>query len=167
MDINTVLQSKECKVLVWSLAGLIVVFAIFEAGVIVGIKNGEYAYRWQKHYEQNFGGPRGRVPFDGQRPSPMQGLRHIAGSTMMAAHGISGTILKIDGQTIVMQGRDEVEKIIQLGTLSLIKRLRDTIQVSDLKVGDTIVVIGNPNDAGQVDAKFIRVMPPVTFQKVH
>jgi hypothetical protein len=43
-----------------------------------------------------------------------------------------------------------------------IMRFRETIKPSDLKVDDSIVVIGEPNDAGQIEAKFIRVMPSPT-----
>ena len=37
--------------------------------------------------------------------------------------------------------------------------MRDEIKISDLKIGDFIVVIGSPNTDGQVEAKFIRLMP--------
>lgn len=166
MNSNKIFQSKEFKVLVLSLTGLIAVCAIFEAGMIVGYKKGIYAYRWQEHYEQNFGGPRGRSPFDGKHLSPMMGIRHFVGSDMMGAHGISGTIIKVDELTIVMRGKDDVEKIIVLDSYARIKRAHDTIHITDLKPQDTIVVIGNPNDAGQIEAKFIRVMPPAASQKI-
>jgi hypothetical protein len=40
-----------------------------------------------------------------------------------------------------------------------IRRFKDVIQLNDLKVNEPIVVIGEPNDSGQIIAKFIRMMP--------
>jgi hypothetical protein len=42
----------------------------------------------------------------------------------------------------------------------MIERLRETVKISDLKVDDFVVVIGEPNDSGQIEAKFIRLLPP-------
>ena len=40
-----------------------------------------------------------------------------------------------------------------------IKKFRDSIKAEDLKVGDFVAVIGNPNDQAGVEAKLIRIMP--------
>jgi hypothetical protein len=39
------------------------------------------------------------------------------------------------------------------------------IKLADLKIGDIIVIIGSPNDKGQIEAKIIRVFPPKTSFK--
>ena len=36
---------------------------------------------------------------------------------------------------------------------------RKNLKLSELKIGDNIVVIGDPNDKGQIQAEFVRVMP--------
>ena len=53
-----------------------------------------------------------------------------------------------------------MEKIILVSDATIIKRFQDTIKLADLKVDDYIVVIGEPNNAGQIEAKLIRLMPP-------
>jgi hypothetical protein len=52
-----------------------------------------------------------------------------------------------------------LEKIIVLQDSTDIRRFRDVIKSSDLKVDDNIVVIGEPNAKGQIEAKLVRVMP--------
>ena len=80
-------------------------------------------------------------------------------------HGVYGKVVRVDpatnsGQaTIVVKGRDDVEKIIQASSGTSITRLREKISITDLKVDDSIVVIGNPNNEGQIEAKLIRVIP--------
>ena len=37
--------------------------------------------------------------------------------------------------------------------------MKSNITTNDLKLGDFVVVIGTPNAQGQIEAKFIRVMP--------
>ena len=68
----------------------------------------------------------------------------------------------MEGSNIVVKGKDDVEKsvIIEDGTTT-IKRLKETLKISDLKTNDFIVIIGEPNNAGQMQARLIRVMPSV------
>lgn len=75
------------------------------------------------------------------------------------ANGTFGQIIKIDGSTLVVKGRDDIEKIILVNDQTTIKHFQETIKLTDLKVDDYIVTIGDPNDAGQLEAKLIRLMP--------
>ena len=78
----------------------------------------------------------------------------------MDAHGTVGKVVKIDGDTIVMQGQDNVEKTVIVSAGTLIRMNEKTLGVSDLKPDERIVVLGNPNPQGQIEAKFIRVFNP-------
>lgn len=42
---------------------------------------------------------------------------------------------------------------------AVIKQRREMIKLSDLKVGDTLVIIGSPNGNGRIEAKMVRVFP--------
>src|SRR3990167_7011985 len=55
---------------------------------------------------------------------------------------------------------DNFEKTVLVGTSTRVREFQDEINVGQLKVGDFVVVLGNPNEEGQVDAKLIRLMPP-------
>ena len=124
---------------------------VLGVGMFIGFRKADFSYRWGENYYRNFGGPPG---FFGD----------LGGRDFMDAHGVSGQIIKIDGQTLTIKGRDNTEKIVVIGNDTLIRRGSDTIKPSDLKVDDNIVVIGQPNNTGQIEAKLIRVMPyPLPF----
>ncbi len=59
----------------------------------------------------------------------------------------------------IIKGSDNAEKIVSVKDDTAINRFREKIKVGDLKIDDQIVVIGEPNDLGQIEAKLIRVIP--------
>lgn len=133
----------------------------FKAGEFVGYKKARFSYRWAENYHQNFGGPRDgfmRGPIGKFMPEHMESfMRDVAGKDYMNAHGITGAILKIDGDTMIIQGQDDIEKTVLISDNTIIKKHRETIAFGDLKVNDTIVIIGSPNDQGQIESKLIRI----------
>lgn len=148
MDYNKLFQSKMFKAILGGIGGIIIFLLILQLGMSIGFKKANFSYRWGENYHQNFGGPRGGF-FGG-----------LGGKDLIDAHGVTGQIIKIESSTLVIKGRDNVEKIVLVKDNTTIERLRETIKLSDLKVDDFIVTIGEPNDAGQIEAKFIRLMPP-------
>ena len=122
---------------------------IFKAGMMVGSRKAEFSGNWSNNYHLNFAGPKGGF------------LDGFGDKDFMEANGVFGQIIKIEGSSIIVKGRDDVEKaiVIEEGTTT-IKRLKDTVKTLDLKTNDYIVVIGEPNGAGQIQAKLIRIMPP-------
>ncbi|MBI2640716.1 MAG: hypothetical protein HYW91_02435 [Candidatus Sungbacteria bacterium] len=147
MDFSKLFRSKVFTVVLLGLGAFIILLVIFKAGVAVGFKKAGFSYRWGENYHRNFAGPRGGF------------LKDLRDQDFMEAHGTFGSILKIDGLTIVISGKDGTEKTILANDNTVVRRFRDEIKLSDLKEGDYIVVIGSPNDAGQIEAKLIRVMP--------
>lgn len=148
MDINKIFQSKIFRGVILGLAALVVLLFIFKAGMIVGIKKADFSCRWSDNYHQNFGGPKGGfIPGFGDRD-------------FLDANGTFGQIIKIDGSTLVIRGQNDVEKIILVDDKTAIKSQGDTVKLADLKMDEYVVVIGEPNDAGQIVAKLVRIMPP-------
>jgi hypothetical protein len=138
-------------VLKWVIIGLVgfaMLILVFGAGVKVGTMKAMYSYRWAENYHKNFGGPREGFLF----------LSDNKGG-FVSSHGAVGQIIKIDDNALIVKDREITEKSVLVKEDTTILRLREEIQLSDLKVDDFIVVIGDPNDAGQVEAKLIRVMP--------
>ena len=149
MDINQVFQSKMVKGLLLALGALFILLVGFKLGLIVGERKAEFSGHWGENYHRNFGGPkRGFMEQFGDRE-------------FIDASGAFGEILKIDGNTLTVNGKDDVEKIILVTEKTVINRLRDKISVADLRANDSIVTIGEPNADGQIEARLIRVMPPV------
>jgi len=147
MDLNNFFQSRVFKGILYVLAALIIILVIFRAGMIVGFKKANFSYRWGENYHQNFAGPRHGFPGD------------FANNDFIEPHGVIGQIIKIDGASIVIKGKDDVEKIILIKDDSLIKKFNNNLKLGDLKLGDLIITIGEPNNNGQIETKFIRVMP--------
>lgn len=148
MDINNFLQSKTFKGIVLGIAAVIILLLVFKIGMIVGIKKADFSHQWSDNYHRNFAGPRSGF------------LKGFGDRDFIESSGTFGQIIKIDGKTLAVKGRDDVEKIILVSDATVIKRFQDTIKLTDLKVDDYIVVIGEPNNAGQIEAKLIRNMPP-------
>lgn len=155
------LRSKIFKVLLIAMSIAVLLLLSFKAGEFVGYKKARFSYRWAENYHQNFGGPQNglmRGPMGRFIPPHMAGvMRDIEGKDYMNAHGVSGAILKINDNIIVIQGQDGIEKTILASNSTIIKKYRETTAFGDLKITDTIVVIGSPNDNGQIEAKLIRI----------
>ncbi|MFA6534293.1 MAG: hypothetical protein WCT37_03930 [Patescibacteria group bacterium] len=148
-DFNKIFQSKAFKTVNVCLVGLIVFLLIFGTGMAVGFRKAAFSFKWGENYHNNFGGP----------PGGMMG--EFRGRDLIDAHGVAGTIIKIDGNSLVIAGQNNVETIVLLTDKTVINQLRENIQPADLRVDENIVVIGEPNDQGQIEAKLIRVLPPL------
>ena len=135
----------------WVVSGLIVFLLIFKLGIAVGYQKAAFSYRWGENYHRNFGGPKGGFMREFNQ--------EISGGDFIGGHGTFGQIISIADSELVVRGKDNVEKIIVVNENTDIRRFRDTIQIEDLIVDEPIVVIGEPNDQGQIEAKFIRIMP--------
>jgi hypothetical protein len=66
--------------------------------------------------------------------------------------------------TITVEARDNTEKVIVLNSQTVVRRFRDTLQPSDIKAGDFIVAIGDPNAQSQIVAVLIRELPVPSSQ---
>lgn len=143
MDFKNIGTSKILIVFL-VIGGLILLLLTFELGVMVGFRGADFSCNMDKNYSRNFGGmdfgSPGKERFDG-------------------AHGIFGQIIKIDPNSIIIKDVDSSEKVIAINDNVTIKKLKESIKISDLKVDDRIVVIGNPNENGEVEAKLIRWIP--------
>ncbi len=147
MDFNKISQSKIFKAIVICIAGLIILLLGFMAGMTVGFRKAGFSYRWGENYYRSFSGPRPEFPMN------------MAGRDFLMGHGVSGFIIKIASSSLIVQGRDNAEKVILIDKGTEIMRFREEISINNLKINDNVVVIGSPNDNGQIEAKLIRVMP--------
>ncbi len=149
MDFNKFFQSKKFKIVLIGIGALVVILMVFKAGVLVGYKKANFSYRWAENYQHNFGGPRGGFVGDFRRGFKDRDFTN--------SHGIFGSIIKIDGSTLIIKGSDNVEKAILVSDKTTITSRRETIKAGDLKIDNRVVIIGSPNEQGQIEAKLIRV----------
>ncbi len=122
------------------IAVIVIGLLIFKAGQFVGYKKAGFSGRMGDNYSRTFGGPMMREGMPG-------------------GHGVTGKVIKVSPDSIVIEGSDSVEKVITVSTTTLVRNLREDAHVSDIKVNDMIVVIGTPSQNGEVTAKLIRIIP--------
>jgi hypothetical protein len=145
------------KKIIIGLIVIVIVMFTFGIGIRVGEKKAGFSYRWAEEYHKNFAGPQGGFFGD---------WRSFPRGDFINTHGIFGQIIKIEESTIIIKEGNNVERIVVIKDGTTIERLRETVKISDLKVDDFVVIIGEPNDSGQIEAKFIRLLPPPSIKGV-
>lgn len=148
--IKSILDSKFFKNLVYGLGVFIVVMIIFQAGIFVGFHKASFGRDWGDNYEKNFG-------------SPHRGGQMMGGDfgNLPNPNGAIGKIIKIElPNIVVLDGKDQTEKVVIINDDTLIRKMRDNIEASELKLDTYVVVIGSPNENGQIESKLIRLLPP-------
>lgn len=138
-------HSKIFKFSIALLAELILLIGAFSLGMNVGFHKADFTYSWNQNYPNNFGGPKILT-----MPPP--------NGAFFNPHGLDGTILSVDKNTLVIEDGDNNEKTVIISPQTSIRQNFQNLQPADLKMGEEIVIIGEPNPQGQIDAKFIRVL---------
>jgi len=147
--IKNLWQSKTFRLSSCFLLTALVLLIVFQAGRFVGFHQAGFSYRFGDNYYRAFEGSR-----HGGRPMD------FFGDNLPGGHGAIGKIVGVNLPTFVVIGPDNVEKVVLIKDETLVKRFRETASSTDLRVDDFVVVLGSPNEAGQVEAKFVRIMPP-------
>lgn len=146
MNIKEIIQSKSYMITALSISVIAVICLVFGGGMYIGYRKARFSYQWGENYHKNFGGPRSGF------------IRDFGGKDLINANGVAGQIIKINNSEIIIRGRDNIEKIVAIKNDTVIRRFNETVKLSDLKINDFVVVIGEPNNSGQIDAKFLRTM---------
>ena len=149
-SLHEYIHSKTARRIIMSIATLIVVLLFFELGMLVGYKKGTFACRLSDNYFRIFGDERGeRMGLGTQIPR----------GEMPGGHGATGKIVHIELPVIVVVNPNKIEKSIYISDDTIIKKMNETIPASDLKIDDSIVVVGADNNNGQIEARLIRLFP--------
>lgn len=142
-------------VAVTGIVGFAIMLVVFSIGVWVGQERADYSFVWAQNYHRNFGGPD-------------QGMfGNFPTQDFTNGHGVFGQVIKIDGNNLVIEGKDNMEKTIIVPDKITIVNSVSVIKLSDIKINDTIVIIGSPDSQGQVTAKFIRILPSIMPSLMH
>lgn len=57
------------------------------------------------------------------------------------------------------KGKRISKKIFMLSEQAIIKQKQIVVKLSDLEVGDTIIIFGSSDNSGEIRAKMVRVLP--------
>ncbi len=151
--IKEIVDSKWFRKVMIVILAMIVLAAVLSAGVLIGYRKASFSFQWGENYHKMFGGPREGFMMRQLPPPPFMGEDFID------AHGTTGSIIKIDGNNLIVKGNNNMEKTILVSEKTVIRSGWQDIKAADLKVGDLTVTIGQPDDQGQINAKLIRVFP--------
>lgn len=143
-NLKTLLTWKTAFIVICS---IVVLLLVFQAGELIGYRKASFAFRGGDNYYRAFE-PENRQP--------------MFGDQFPGAHGAVGRIVKLDLPTFVVAGPDNMEKEVSIDNDTIVRRFRNTIKASDLKINDYVVVIGAPDDNSDpvIKARLIRLMPP-------
>lgn len=139
-------NSGHPKSLKWLLAGLVellLLIGVFSLGMNVGFHKANFTYSWVSHYPKNFNLPVGLPP----------------AKDFFNPHGVFGQILtNNNGSSLIIKDSDGNEKTILVSPGVTIRQNYQNLQPDNLKDNEQIIIIGDPNSQGQIQARFIRVL---------
>lgn len=146
--LNKFVESKNFKHLIYALGALFILFFVFQAGMMTGFRKATFSRDWGNNYERNFGPERKAPPF------LRDNLRGLPNS-----NGAIGQIIKVEFPNIIVLDKDQTEKIIVINDDTSIMDRKEKVTKESLTVDKFIIVIGVPNEQGQIVAKLIRIIP--------
>ncbi len=140
---------QSLKLVVLVLLAFVAVLIVLRIGMFVGYQRAEYSFHWGDQYHQMFGGPAKGF------------LDDFDGHGFVDAHGLFGEVLEVRGNEIAMRDKDGTEKIVITTPETVIRRQMQTLTLHQVVPQMRIVIIGEPDDDGRVEAKMIRVFDQV------
>lgn len=137
------------KGIITSILALIVLLGVFQLGIFVGSHKAGFAFKRYELYNGNREMP-GELPSHGPMGLPLPGT--------FDPNGAVGSVISNNGKTMVLKGVDNSEKIIIFSSSTEIQDGPNVIQPSDISENKHVVIFGNPDDKGRIEAKFIRIL---------
>ena len=148
VDINKIVSAHWFKWTLFGIAELILLAVVFSAGMKIGLRKADFSYAFGANYERNLAGPpRG----------PGGPMGDFEGAGMRNSNGVSGDVISVGDNTIVIKDRDNNENTISVNGQTLIKSRNGDIKISDIQSNQRVVVVGKPDSSGTIVAELIRV----------
>lgn len=145
--IKGIYANKGLRLGLYIIGGLFVLGTTFQLGVFTGYHKASFARDWGDNYRKNFGM---------ERPESFKGMMR---GGLPVGHGAAGKILAVTLPTFVIQDKDGMEKTITVSSATIIKSGMNNTSSTSITPNTFVVVIGEPNKDGQIEAKLIRIMP--------
>ena len=144
---NNLIGSKKIRYIIGGLIALIIVLLIFQAGVFVGYRKAFFSYRGGDRYIQMVEGPG----------------ENVGDNDFATSHGASGQIVSVSLPSFVVASPNNREETVVIGDDTSIRMFRNNASSTDIHPKEFVVVLGEPDQAGNIQASFVRILPaPVT-----
>ncbi|MBP7134544.1 hypothetical protein KBA73_04990 [Patescibacteria group bacterium] len=139
------------------LAVLILLGGSFIFGVAVGERRAGHFANWHQNAQNGF--PTGPDHgFGRRRDRPFPFPAPFSNAPM--PHVTAGTVLSVNGETFLLQGRNQIESQIRMTSSTQLRLESTTVQAQDVTPGMDATVVGTPNENGQIEARLIRFFRP-------
>ncbi len=158
MKIPDISKSKAVKIVIGCICALVLILLVFQAGMFVGYRKAMFAGKMSDGYFKTFEGGMGGLHGGSNQGFPEMVNGSFFGRDLPGGHGAAGKVIGVQPLSILVADSNNVEKEVINATSTIVRKFREQVSFSDIKIGDSVVVIGSPNDKGQIEAKFIRVM---------
>lgn len=147
-EIKRIARSHIFKVIICSIAGLLILLFVFQAGMFVGFQKAMFSNKIGENYFHEINGD--------------QGMMGIPNGDFESAHGAVGKIVQLKLPLIVIEDQSSIEKTVQVGSTTQIRDVNGNEKTDDLKTDDFVVVFGSPSSSTNpvLLAKLIRILPP-------
>lgn len=150
-NLKELTQSKSFQGILIGIIISIIALLIFQAGVTVGQHKARFGDRMGEHFERNF------VDMNREGFSPSLGFGEMLPP---GGHGAAGEVMSVTLPTFVIAGPDNLERTIVVTDETVIRQYRNEVNTESIRTGNFVVVLGEPNDKGEIEAKLIRFLPP-------
>ncbi len=141
--IKKIISSGKVHVIASIVGAFVLALLIFHAGIVVGSRHNLFERHNAKHDFSFSFFPNGfMMPYYGFIPNN---------------HGSVGTITAVTLPTLSLRTRAGTNKIVLISPSTLIRGENDT-GTSSLVAGDQIIVLGEPDSQGRIDAHLIHVL---------
>jgi len=146
--VSVIGKSKYFNKVILLMVFLIWTGLVFQLGMLVGFSKASFFFKYSDNYYKNIKG----------KPSMPLGFQD---NDLPRSHGAIGKILQVTFPNLVIEDNDGLEKIVILNNGTIIKKLGQIASTSDITANDYAIVIGSPNDRSEINAKLIRILPPI------
>lgn len=146
MDIQKITESPRFTKILIIIGLLLALLVVFQAGVYIGVRKAELSFSMGDNYYRAIG--------VGEFP------RGPLGEELSDSDGASGKILSVNLPTFIVEDQNG-EKIITTNNQTTIRLLRSATSSTAITPGESVIVIGEPNSNGEIEATFIRLLPPL------
>jgi hypothetical protein len=154
-DLIAVTKSKSFQGILIGIAISIVALGIFQTGVMVGEHKARFAHHFGDNFERNF--------VDSSRRGPMPFVEEVGKMRPPTGHGSVGEVVSVTLPTFVVAGPDNIEKTIRVSDETLFREFREELSSENIEIGSFVVVLGLPNESGEIEATLVRLLPPPDF----
>lgn len=149
MNTAEFLKSPKFKSVVYLLAILLAAVVIFEAGVAVGYHRAAFSYHWNAGFMGDDRDPRAFFAVFQHGPDEPN------------PHGTIGQVVSVHLPELLVKGPNTPEQLVIVGPGTQVRRFRSDGTSTDIAAGQQVIVVGDPDDKGQIQASFVRILPPL------